>query len=270
MNAHFSIWSQYYNAKEPEDAFLEFKRDGLQYVELSHEHSAAILSRSSDHVAEGRKFAEFLKGIGISVPQGHLAFPTAFCRSEEFTAELIREIELFEAIGIRNAVLHCDYMSGVEISYDDRVELNIIKLRELVERISHVDITLCLENLCPHMRGIDEILYIIDRVGSDKLGICLDTGHLNLNTDKQRDFIIKAGKYLKALHIQDNDGSGDQHIMPFGRGRINFFEVVDALREINYDGLFNYEIPGESSAPYEILHKKVAYLKDCYEYLMKV
>lgn len=271
MNAPFSIWSQYYNTRDPEDAFLEFKKDGLKYVELSYEHSAALLARSEDHIAVGNKFAEFLGDLGISVPQGHLAFPTAFCTDDSFIDKLVREIELFCAIGIKNAVLHCDYMANVEISYEKRRELNIVKLREIAEKIEHLDITLCLENLCRHTMSIDEILYIIDKVGSDKFGICLDTGHLNVNkSTSQRDFILKAGKYLKALHIHDNDGSGDQHLMPYGKGQIDFDEIVSALRTIDYEGLFNYEIPGESRIQNHnrMLHEKVKYVKSGYDYMM--
>ncbi len=41
-------------------------------------------------------------------------------------------------------------------------------------------------------------------------------------------------------------------MMPFGKGNVNFAEVVKALREIDYEGLFNLEIPGERLAPLEV------------------
>ena len=269
MNAPFSIWSQYYGTKDPEDAILEFKKDGITHIELSFEHSAALLERGDDHIAIGRKFAEFLREHGISVSQGHLYFPTHFCTDENYFKGLVREIEMFWAIGIKNAVLHCDFMKDVDISYDDRRELNIKKLRELFGLIEHVDITICLENLSKHVMGADELVEIIEKVGSEKLAICLDTGHLNISkADTQYDFIKKAGKHLKALHLHDNEGKTDQHILPFGRGKINFDEIVKALCEIDYDGLFNFEIPGENSCPIEILHQKAKYTKEIYDYLM--
>ena len=270
MNAPFSIWSQYYRTEQPEEAILEFEKDGMTHIELSFEHSAAILKRSEDHIAEGRRFAAFMAEHGISAPQGHLSFPTHFCTDQGYIDTLVREIELFEAIGIKYAVLHCDFMQDVEIGYDERRELNIIKLRELCDRISHVDITLCLENLCQHVLSADELLEIIDKVGSDKLGICLDTGHLNIQKkNTQGEFIRKAGKYLKALHVHDNNGSGDQHILPFAKGNINFREIIQALKEINYEGLFNFEIPGERR-PGALGHAKVAYAREVYNYLMSL
>ena len=56
--------------------------------------------------------------------------------------------------------------------------------------------------------------------------------------------------------------------MPFGRGTVDFIGVVRALKEINYDGLFNLEIPGERHCPLEIRGYKIEYIKRMYEYLL--
>lgn len=162
-------------------------------------------------------------------------------------------------------------MKNVDISYDERRRMNIVRLREIAERIRDIDITVCLENLCSHTMSVEEILEIIEEVGSPKLAICLDTGHLNVSkASSQYDFIKKAGKHLKALHLHDNDGSGDMHILPFSRGKINFTEIVKALKEIDYQGEFNFEIPGESTGPLSLKHAKITYTKAIYEYLISL
>ena len=43
-----------------------------------------------------------------------------------------------------------------------------------------------------------------------------------------------------ALHIHDNDLYEDLHTLPF-IGKINWKEVMDSLREIDYQGNFTYE-----------------------------
>ena len=106
-------------------------------------------------------------------------------------------------------------------------------------------------------------------MGSPDLGICLDTGHLNLTVKGHRNFILKAGKKLKALHITDNDGTADRHLMPFTRYGIDFLEIVKTLREVGYDGIFNLEIPGEAGIPMELRDAKLAYIKACYRYLLQ-
>ena len=77
----------------------------------------------------------------------------------------------------------------------------------------------------------------------------------------QGEFIRLAGDRLIALHINDNDASRDQHLMPFGMGNVDFKDVMRALRDIGYRGLFNLEIPGERRAPLHLRRVKLDYLK---------
>ena len=192
MNAPFSIWSQYYNTEKPEDAILEFEKDGMTHIELSHEHGSAILEREGDHRENGRKFKEFMSKHGITATQGHLAFPSLIvCESESFIDYIVRQAELYEAIGIKCAVLHCDYMRGFEVTDEDRFEKNVVALKEVARRTAHLDMYICLENLGGGAPvGIDSILELIRRVGSPKFAICLDTGHLNrTKTSSQKEFL---------------------------------------------------------------------------------
>ncbi len=273
MRADFSIWSGFYfELPTPEDAILAFIEDGIYATELAHEHAQVLLKREGTPREIGLAFRAFLDDRGFSIPQGHLSYTIPICGGEENTAELLRQIELFSGIGITEAVLHCDALADSELSLDEKLERNVEALRPLAEAAEKYGICLCLENLRGHTpyTSADILIRIIEMLGSPAVGICLDTGHLNLSrASSQREFILCAGKYLRALHIADNDGSGDQHLMPFGVGKVNFSEVVTALREINYEGLFNYEIPGERSrCPLALRHAKAALAKAGYEYLM--
>ena len=76
-------------------------------------------------------------------------------------------------------------------------------------------------------------------------------------------------KYLRAIHIADNRGEWDEHLMPYAGGTVDFIDVVKALNEIGYQGLFNQEIPGERKrAPLELRLIKLHYIRETYEYLM--
>ena len=190
-----------------------------------------------------------------------------------FIDYIVRQAELYEAIGIKCSVLHCDYMRGVEVTDEDRFEKNVVALKEVARRTAHIDMYICLENLGGGAPvGIDPILELIKRVGSPKFAICLDTGHLNrTKTSSQKEFLVKGGSLIKALHVHDNDGGEDQHILPFSRGNIDWQDFMDGLREINYEGMFNYEIPGDSkNCPREVLHQKTKLVKATYDYLMKM
>ena len=72
-------------------------------------------------------------------------------------------------------------------------------------------------------------------------GICWDTGHGNLNKLDQAAAVRRMGKRLKALHVNDNKGQRDEHILPY-HGTIEWEAFMKALGEVGYEGDFTYEI----------------------------
>ena len=156
------------------------------------------------------------------------------------------------------------------LSIEEIRNKNTDALKILTEYIKDTDMVICIENLRsddPISYSADDLLYFINKIDSKNLGICLDTGHLNLTVKNHAEFIQKAGKHIKALHIADNTGESDQHIMPFSRGTVNIEEVISEMKKIGYDGLYNLEIPGESHCPLEIRSLKLDYIKKVFEYL---
>lgn len=275
MDTKLSIWSQYYYELKIEDAVERFIRNGIYASELSDEHGFELLNRSDDVVSTGKSLKNFIDERNFEISQGHLWLKVKICSGD--IENIYNWIDMYEAIGIKNMVLHCDNLVDTSFSKQEKIDKNIEKLTLIADYIRDKDITICLENLrllSPEQKYIidqnaDDLLYIIDRVGSPRFGICLDTGHLNLTEKDHYKFILKAGKKLKALHIADNEGFIDQHMMPFTKGNVDFQEVVRGLREVDYKGLFNLEIPGESRIPIELRDAKIQYIKACYEYLMR-
>lgn len=271
MRADLSVWTSYYMELSPEEAVLELKKYGLQYAELSDEHGKMLMDRGEPEEV-GKQFRAFLEREGFAMPQGHLWLVCRICTMPEAVEELKKWLVLYDAIGVKNAILHADNLQDEDITDKERISRNVEKLRVLGTFIKErkLGIRICLENLRNFCVNVDELLELIEQLDPECFGICLDTGHLNItNKGKQREFILKAGKYLKALHIADNEGERDQHMMPFGKGNVEIESVVQALREIDYQGLFNLEIPGERLAPREIRGYKIEYIRKCYEYLMR-
>lgn len=270
MEAKLSVWSAYYIDLSPEDAVREFKKYGYTCSELSDEHGLALLERG-DPKRVGAEFKAFLEQEGFEMPQGHLWLSCRIC--EEGAVPVLQKwLELYEAIGVKNAVLHCDTLRN---DPDRNQELmnkrNLDKLLEIQAGMEGMNIRICLENLYPSFAGAEPFMWLIDRLDPDKFGVCLDTGHLNVSkAQSQGDFIRTVGGRLRALHIADNEGQTDQHMMPYGKGNVDFEDVVRALREVDYHGLFNLEIPGERFAPLPVRGYKLEYIKKCYDYLMQI
>jgi sugar phosphate isomerase/epimerase len=70
------------------------------------------------------------------------------------------------------------------------------------------------------------------------------------------------GDTLIATHMSDYDGVDEQHRMP-GSGVLDWASFLQALREIDYQGPFNYEcgIPGDTVA------ERIAALQENYCWL---
>lgn len=265
-----SVWSSFYYELSPEDAVLEYEKHGYHYCELSDEHAQVLMDRG-DCTEVGKQFKAFADAHGVSFSQGHMILGIKLCADGSVDI-LKNQLDLFKAIGVKAAVLHCDSMrEHPDMSLEEIRAKNAAVLRQLLAYVADTDLVICLENLrTPLVSTADSLLYFIDELKSPNLGICLDTGHLNLTENKnQKEFIQKAGPHIKALHIADNEGVTDQHMMPFGCGSVDITEVISEMKSLGYDGLYNLEIPGEKYGSYEIRGYKLDYIKRVFEYLDK-
>lgn len=260
---NYSVWSSYFVEMSPEDMVKEFLAAGFTATELSDEHGLMLLGRG-DPEKEGAKLKDYADALGFSFPQGHLLLRADLCA--DGAADTLKPwLDLFVALGIRSGVLHA--AGGDDLSPEERFERRAGVLTELAAYVRGTDFTICLENLRGASRPetAEDLNALIDASGGDEnLGICLDTGHLHIERDRrqtQADFIRIAGKRLKALHIADNDTTSDMHLMPYGRGTIDWNEVMTALRAVGYDRLFNLEIPGERRCPLPVLRAKLLYCR---------
>lgn len=74
---------------------------------------------------------------------------------------------------------------------------------------------------------------------------CADTGHSNkamrFGEPTPAEVIRQMGREFTILHLNDNDTLTDQHKMPLS-GTIDWEDVMSALDEVGYDGVYNMEL----------------------------
>lgn len=258
------IWTSYFGDLSPEDMATEFAQHEWYHLELSHEHGVALLERGSPDDA-GREFRTFAADRGVSFPQGHLwlSCDIAATNQNEVLDQLKSWLDLFVAAGVCAAVLHPGGREMRDQGYgaDEILAAQVRALQDISRHIQGTSLTICLENMRAFVKSANDLRKIIEAADSSNIAICLDTGHLLLAGGNQREFILTAGPLLKALHVQDNEGQTDQHLMPYGRGKVPWDEVIAALKEVQFDGLFNFEIPGENRCPISVRRAKLDYLK---------
>lgn len=262
-----SIWSSYLPDSSPEE-MVEIMLDyGWDCTELSDEHSKELLSRGKT-AQVGKDFKAFCDDRNFTLPQGHLYLSINIASedaNERIAAveELKRWFDLYCELGIKATVLHpggAGWPTGTEPQeiFDARMS----SLQSIDSYITGMPVTVCLENmpLCLPGNNAPELLEMIAPFSADNFGICLDTGHLNIVPGNQAEFIRCAGENLKALHIADNLGTNDDHMLPYSKGTVDWEEVIAALKEIKYQGLFNFEVPGER-CPMPICLDKLDYAR---------
>lgn len=252
------IWTSYFHELTPEDAVGLLARNGWRHLELSCEHAAALLGRG-DPTAVAEEFLGSCHDVGVSLPQAHfrldadITLPPGPRRRQEME-ELTRWLDLFVALGVEAAVLHPGGRSTLEATplSGDLLDANVRGLCELLDHRASGKTVICLEN----GPQAGELVGLIEQADRKGLGICFDTGHLALIRTRwpalgqsDEEFVLAAGKCLTALHLHDNDGSEDQHRLPFAGGKVDWDGLARALGETGYDGLLNFEVPGETGCP---------------------
>ncbi len=119
-------------------------------------------------------------------------------------------------------------------------------------------------NLLPYFNA-DEACHIIDTLndiaGAKVFGFCYDIGHANITGRNLHDDVCTYADRLMCLHIHENDGLHDQHMIPYTQrrpgtntGYTDWEGLIDGLIKIGYNGPINCEVhPALNIAPPELL-----------------
>ena len=238
--------------------------DAVDLMILNGEINNGLWSASQDEFCtyfEGLKKAA--DGLGIEIGQTHAPFPSYRFRAdagEENSLRLEickRSVVAASILGAPYIVIHPPIMPlrRFDELYEENMRFNIDFFNQLKPLLAKYGVKLGIENMwnsaagengsrfiCPTTcSGASEMLQYIEKLGSGNFCICYDIGHASLTKHDLESEIISMGSNLKALHISDNDGRKDQHIIP-GFGYIKWDRVCDALKKAGYEGNFNMEV----------------------------
>ena len=144
-------------------------------------------------------------------------------------------------LGGRLVVVHPSDLERHGRDVPARLADSAASLRLLAANCAAEGVTVAVESPLPHLIGghPDEFASLIGQL-DDAVRVCLDTGHTALGGYWRR-FVQVAGSRLAHVHVHDNRGQWDDHLMP-GDGIINWADVANSLLEANYDGWLLLEI----------------------------
>lgn len=215
-------------------------------------------------------YADELSAIrknNLFITQAHAPQPAYLAGYPEVTDYCIRIygrlIEFCEYIGCPRLVIH-----GIDYKFDNTVDppeeidrLNRHLFESLIPTMLRCNVMVCMENLYvrKYRTSNDDVFIegpaadptataqLIDalneKAGKEIFGLCLDTGHMHIVRKDARTYIPILGKRIKALHLNDNNCSSDDHLVPLS-GNAEWDSICKALRNVGYSGDINFEIGG--------------------------
>lgn len=179
------------------------------------------------NVAELQKLLQVIGASGVRVHSIHAPFGPALDISdpddsihERGVSALIDAIELASVIDADKVIVHAsDRVKGDAARQMERARG---VLREMGAIASESGIILALENLPPGYLGHtpEEILSLLNGANRESVAVCFDSGHANLS-GHFAEFASALLPIAVTTHLHDNDGSGDQHLLP-GLGNIDW------------------------------------------------
>jgi sugar phosphate isomerase/epimerase len=122
--------------------------------------------------------------------------------------------------------------------------MNEVFIAELADYASRYGITVCVENLpfpLYPLTTVEQVCELVDKLNRENLKVCLDTGHAAIFFGKNvGDAVRYIGNRLEAIHVHDNMGKEDEHLIP-GDGIIDWDGFCTALKEIGFGGVISLE-----------------------------
>lgn len=88
------------------------------------------------------------------------------------------------------------------------------------------------------------------------VGICLDFGHAQLEGDVV-DAVETVSEHLIAVHVHDNRGRADDHLLPFD-GVIDWPGAMTAMQKVGYEGPVTFEVTAKGSTKDTLIRAKAA------------
>ena len=223
---------------------------GFKYIDLNmyniYENDELLVS--DNWINNAKIIMENTQRKGAQFIQAHSPGGNPLSDDKQIADELlratIRSIDVCGVLGIPNIVVHAGMIKGEgkEESFLKN-KLFFEKLFPAMER-NNVNV-LCENSTRKNMGDIyftnsgSEIKEFVRYVDHPLFHACWDTGHGNCEGN-QYDDILAIGDDLFAVHINDNSGRGDEHIIPY-LGTVNMDEIMNALIDVNYKGVFTFE-----------------------------
>ena len=283
-----------FNGDENSQAAFQFIKDcGFAAVDHNLDHTLSVKQiearerpalfekTRAEILEEHRHLKEAAEKTGVAIGQAHAPFPTYVEGDPEYNAYLVHVFEellhVCAYIGCPALVIHPVKIEDKRLQWDLKIEL----YTKLIPTAKETGVKICLENLNDRrgdhaIQGVcgngEEACRYIDTLnelaGEEVFGFCLDVGHANMASQNIRQMINILGHRITVLHIHDNDGVYDRHLIPYTykdaartSTSLDWEGLLEGLKDIGYQGALNFETFAALKAmPQELFEPTLRYV----------
>jgi len=173
-------------------------------------------------------------------------------RREKTIFRFNQTLEIAKELNVKLIVFHSGIDTFKSSNYEDIdfprwfVDSEAEFWNEYIKKLESLNITAVIENTSEKSPKI--LREIVERVNSDNLKLCIDTGHVNHKTTLDvSDWIKETGENLYYMHLHNNYKLMDDHNSLL-KGTIDFNKVFKTLKEIEISPGLSLEIADYKAA----------------------
>lgn len=243
--------------RSPEARLKAIAEAGFTHLHWCHQWNTDFFYSTSELKQYARWFQDF--GLQLLDIHGSAGQEKGWYSTVEYEREagvelvINRIIMLHELGGTGSLMMHIPafadregFERGAVMPRFDALKRSLDELIPVLEKYS---VRIAVEN------GFSDTFETIGMLMRDYpekyLGITYDSGHGNIAEGKGMDRLEPYKNRLQALHLNDNDSSGDQHQPPFF-GTVDWERVVRLIAESSYKGRpLSFELAMRNTPFYE-------------------
>ena len=226
-----------------EETIKEYAKSGIEFIEIS-------AGKKEIDLINYDELKMWTDTYGVKIWSFHLPFypfdelDVSNDKLADYTVKYLTDIiKKACKIGVDKFIIHASGEPIEESDRQSRMECAKNSLFKLCEVAREYGAVICVEDLprsCLGRNSSD----ISELLSSHKdLRACFDTNHLL--GESNIDFIKKIGNKIVTMHVSDYDFINERHWLP-GEGKNDWQGILEALKEIDYQGIWLYEIDRKS------------------------
>ena len=235
----------------PEEGFRMAKDAGFEGVEPPFTAEGPVSVQASED--DLRRYRDAAEGIGLDIPSmvGGLYWATPFtsddadvrARALDIARKHLRDASILGArtVLLIPGVVHAFFVEGCPVTrYDVVYQRSQAAMKELAPLAEELDVHIGIENVWnKFLLSPMEMARFIDEIGSDHVGAYFDVGNI-IPYGYPEHWIPILGSRIRSVHAKDFKAEASTMNMSgfvdLLQGDVDWPAVMDALRQIGYDG----------------------------------